>query len=1198
METSEEFLDRSITIACVFPDGAAHASEAFGIPASRQIGSAAVFEWDAGKEGHEIHVTEDSLRERIAKHPRVTFTITREAPRVTPPERTGDEEDPLASEPRGRGVPIVSVVEVDLASVILGSKRSASARFGAVLSSFETETETETETFAGLETRRVNPSVPLALFGFESCVFSVRLDAFDEGFDARDQSGKTEIDGRLFLPRGLALATEPFAVTVEAALSLPDAPASAAQLETCEPVCVHVQWAGLPIATVAERRERPIEWNSKTSRFPSNRSNFVSCDDVSGSGSATVSEKPRACATAAKNETVHEMGAQMRTRFVSFDASVFRFGRDVPSDRYPRGMRDVCAEKIRLRVYDRLPRTPPAASEGDSESRTRGNADGPSEEETPDSDSIKTEEADFEFPHFPEGASYGFASFDVGEFCALSNAPVKPKTHKLAMEAVLLPCAMSSSVPASWRTRPGRFIEAGSTVRVALEMAVHPCEKPVSAGEVGAAETSKEEASANAEPEPEPEPEPETDGIAAKNATNVESSPRVPRMADGDAEETRAEEDKKKKNDSETRFPFVRAAMTFPSDDASLFREIVRKVRETNAKAFGVTDPSIVKDDARLRFELSLLKLTAAQSSDPGFHAITGYHLVAGNVRQIVVEGTVVALESVARIFAETRRRRFEKARDERETNSDRFWTVMNDSVRYGARLYAADADDSRSGAAAELLGIRLRESIETIMSEASTHAGLAVRPDARECLRKVTALATEGTKARQARDASLFPDFSQLWTLDRTFGAALIDDDVSAEAPESRRAVEFRRGSRFGVSEGTRSIEEKEKTRAFPSLDGDASVRANEPASTPSGDSMNDPAKKTKRAARPPLTFENAEYVAHLERTRLARETRNVHERHETFLAELAGTDAAIKKRSEWSEWNVIRPPRDVFLTELETARRHATASFTPEPRVFAEKHRTHSMPFRWPVAHVASERRVPVHERLPSSRIEELREAWQEPSRAHWNRFGRDSFASGYFPGGALDSIVAKASERRGAEVKPSLKPFETRFRGLEGFDGNARERSLWEKPEATATAKGRGDAAWKSKPWRDARAPRSEKPAQVDKQRGVLHDKPRKKGLMGACVKGASKPYPHSMFLDEPPFDSRGVSLEETFFSTLRRSGDFKFGAGIVSSREDPATFIAGRDFVRHNVGDRRLKHTGRTAGVGEVAPPRTRAQGRRA
>ena len=80
-----------------------------------------------------------------------------------------------------------------------------------------------------------------------------------------------------------------------------------------------------------------------------------------------------------------------------------------------------------------------------------------------------------------------------------------------------------------------------------------------------------------------------------------------------------------------------------------------------------------------------------------------------------------------------------------------------------------------------------------------------------------------------------------------------------------------------------------------------------------------------------------------------------------------------------------------------------------------------------------------------------------------------------------------------------------------------------------------------------------------------------------LRAAAAFGAAAPAPHSMFLEETPADLNGLSLDETFSRSLRR-GALDAAAFLEgSTRLDPSTFVAGKDFVRHNVGSRSMSHT---------------------
>jgi hypothetical protein len=173
-------VDQSLTIAYVLPDDTEHASDAFSIPATRKSGAACAVKWDGPESGHELAVNEQTMRAYAAR-PRVAFTITREAPPVVPVPGDGDGGDagtegepaqpPTEDDPTSpsRGEPIVSVVEVELASVMLGSRRAATVTFGEKHFSSD-----DAEVF-----RLSAPPMPEALRGFAWATITVSLDAFD-----------------------------------------------------------------------------------------------------------------------------------------------------------------------------------------------------------------------------------------------------------------------------------------------------------------------------------------------------------------------------------------------------------------------------------------------------------------------------------------------------------------------------------------------------------------------------------------------------------------------------------------------------------------------------------------------------------------------------------------------------------------------------------------------------------------------------------------------------------------------------------------------------------------------------------------------------------------------------------------------------------------------------------------------------------
>ena len=281
---------------------------------------------------------------------------------------------------------------------------------------------------------------------------------------------------------------EPFAVTVSTARSLPDAPATRDALRACAPVACRVRWAGMPVATVEAAR---------------GETDWVAADATVGGadvGAKAVTQKvpekkPRAYATRRFGADVGDEPSRTHTRDVTFGRSVLWFGCDVPSETYPEGMVSACGEAVQVRVYDRSAPPDPdpfpvaSATEADGEKASDVTVTGEDEDGTKNENANENDDAGMdeeteaareaerraslclEFPD-AESAAYGFASFDVRHMARRSNAPIVTPRAFASMEAPLVPCAMSRSGAASWRTRPGRFLEAGSTVTLTVEMAV------------------------------------------------------------------------------------------------------------------------------------------------------------------------------------------------------------------------------------------------------------------------------------------------------------------------------------------------------------------------------------------------------------------------------------------------------------------------------------------------------------------------------------------------------------------------------------------------------------------------------------------------------------------------------------------------------------------------------------------------------
>ena len=88
--------------------------------------------------------------------------------------------------------------------------------------------------------------------------------------------------------------------------------------------------------------------------------------------------------------------------------------------------------------------------------------------------------------------------------------------------------------------------------------------------------------------------------------------------------------------------PYVRAVFTVAYDNARLFRELLGIVRAQNAEALDIRGTP-----KHVLFALSTMKLTPAQVVDPGVRVMTGYHVIDGIRRQLLIEGSVDVMRPV-----------------------------------------------------------------------------------------------------------------------------------------------------------------------------------------------------------------------------------------------------------------------------------------------------------------------------------------------------------------------------------------------------------------------------------------------------------------------------------------------------------------------------------------------------------------------
>ena len=117
---AEDPVTTSMTISYALPDGTEHASSA-PCPVARERAGPSPLEWSGPDAGHTLTIDETSLR-ALASDPRVAVTFVREG------DFPVDRHERAAPTP---GPDVVSVVHVELASLILGTSTDAVARFDA-----------------------------------------------------------------------------------------------------------------------------------------------------------------------------------------------------------------------------------------------------------------------------------------------------------------------------------------------------------------------------------------------------------------------------------------------------------------------------------------------------------------------------------------------------------------------------------------------------------------------------------------------------------------------------------------------------------------------------------------------------------------------------------------------------------------------------------------------------------------------------------------------------------------------------------------------------------------------------------------------------------------------------------------------------------------------------------------------------------
>ena len=841
---------------------------------------------------------------------------------------------------------------------------------------------------------------------------------------------------------------------------------------------------------------------TETSLWPKNED--AAGDDTTDTHSRVVSWRTASSTTPWRTVTpLESFSAAFRTRDARFDEARVFIAKDLPIH-----LHDACAAApLTLRLHDRTVSEVPEQFPGlDKLEGAEGGAD-PGADTTGEGGTVKTDAEGF-----PLVDVYAKAIFDLRRCCERPWTQTKFTLEANLEPASALPCGAGALL--DWTSRPGRYVEAHSTMTMTFETCLpltDPREPPTKKNED---ETAEETAEVPADPGAEE---------GAEEPTPV--PPIDPR-------------------------PFARCVFAMHYSNVSLFREILKAVRTRNAKTL-----SIDGTPAHVLFELAHAKFDGSQIADPAFEVLTGFHVIDGVTRLILVEGTVGdVMDPIFEIAA-------------REASNPAARVLFNRRLGYDARAYGDLGGD--------IWPVKLADTVPALASSPAVLAGDGVRAAVRDCLLVLNQLLDGQVGPRWMRDVEssrLFPGVSSLILLDKRFGSELTVTDLTGEAPRPRGT---HRHTRTDADEALESYVQKAAAKKQVSVDvlrRDVVVTNKEGEGDPL--SPGTARGKARRRVHPPLDMTtplDGSYLTDLANRRRVRIRRDL---TADYLAMTATLQQSLgnEKRRAWQEWNVRRITVDqeaeIKAKEAETA---AIESERAEAeRVLEAKGRKgkplHASPFKWPVAPTyAGDHKHPKHP--GDMRVAELKVPWDAPTidfdvTMHCPDKWKVPSPTRTRNGPSFDKIPAPPD--RLFETDPAF------FNSVHLYGKDL----IKEKKDAVIAER----ATWRAKCVVDnpgtmeyptgvkgmnvtlPRKDYAEIPV-VDRYKSILHDPPVKLGIAGKRVKGAEHPAPVSMYLREDPEVTNPHSK-----------------LNLLSLREIDTTRFTAGDFKRHNLVRTGDLHTG--------------------
>ncbi|GAX72591.1 hypothetical protein CEUSTIGMA_g47.t1 [Chlamydomonas eustigma] len=540
--------------------------------------------------------------------------------------------------------------------------------------------------------------------------------------------------------------------------------------------------------------------------------------------------------------------------------------------------------------------------------------------------------------------------------------------------------------------------------------------------------------------------------------------------------------------------------------------------------------------DMRLLQSLSTYKLTQEQASDTSLDILTGFHLVDGKERMIVLEGLVEGVMKVVKLIQE-----WALSEPKPEESWGLRHVVFNPSICYSTRLWPDLGVD--------LYIIKVRAHMPKLISEAGSYATGKVRVDCIQGLKKLQQLRTV-TWARQADDLCMYPSPHMIRLVDKKFGGELnkadvmgveVDEVGSDDTDEEEGAVEGLLGTARASSGDLDGSRQSGSRKSVVSKAASRRSRKSKKSKAP---------KKKKIPSRiMPLDMDNEAYLIMREKARQRRLSVSWLTTNKINL--VTKEEAAESKRATWREWN----PQRAAAKQLEELVRNGT--LTLQDTIMARSAKPaealpgcippeaslqrgwypHSSTFKWPAPKEPGSFNK-VANKPSDFRIEQLADSW-------------------------VEAEMFRPLELRGND--PSLPTMHTVVKNPAGTFGQDPEYFKTVHLGGTGRAKEEEEdklkerSVWKSKlvvsdPVVRATLPTRHKTAQVDRSKHILHDPPKKKGFKAAHV----PPAPYSMFLAEPHVQQGlvgGSLMRETKFNpSATVSADKDFARDIAKDKRD--------------------------------------------